>query len=101
MEAVVPRHILYIVYQRCPGQEGLVSVDSVNGVFEGQLYGAVLLIFREDRTCNINIQHSKNILAKGKLRKVKNIHLFMKNQQVTDQENIYRFSPKNVSNDTK
>jgi len=74
-ETVISRHILYVVHQCRVREQGLVLVDSVHGVLEGQLSAAVLLVFGEYGPCNYttitwNSEHSKEIAENiGRLKK--------------------------------
>jgi hypothetical protein len=74
-ETVISRHILYVVHQCRVREQGLVLVDSVHGVLEGQLSATVLLVFGEYGPCNYttitwNSEHSKEIAENiGKLKK--------------------------------
>lgn len=51
-EGVVLGNVLNVVDQRRVRQQRFVLVDLVDGIFERQLRGTVLLVLREDRTCN-------------------------------------------------
>lgn len=54
-KAVVPRHVLNVVHERRVGQNGAFAIQPVDGVLEGQLGAAVLLVLSEDTTCIIRI----------------------------------------------
>lgn len=51
-KAVVPRHVLDVVDERRVGQNGAFAIQPVDGVLEGQLGAAVLLVLAEDATCH-------------------------------------------------
>ena len=51
VERVFPRHVLNVIDELRLGQNNLVSVDFMHGVFEGNLNQAVLLVIAKYGTC--------------------------------------------------
>lgn len=50
VKGIIFRHVLDIVLQRGLGQNNFLLVDLVNGVLEGQLRAAILLVMSEYST---------------------------------------------------
>jgi len=57
VEGIISWHVLDVVLQRSLRQDNFVLVDLVNGVLEGQLRTAILLVMSEYSACKSKQNH--------------------------------------------